>query len=132
MSAQQDGMNRTEVLKASPPMFESRWLDMCSRVHPAVPVLLFAPAIAILLTLGVERVGAVSAIAWVLGGYVFWTLTEYWMHRIVFHFMPRSFVWGVRTTGAGCAALRLEASRTPASRWRPASPIDECRAVRPV
>ncbi len=24
----------------------------------------------------------------VIGGYVFWTLTEYWMHRIVFHFEP--------------------------------------------
>jgi len=81
-------MTRTEVLKASPPMFESRWLDACSRVHPSVPVVLFAPAIAILLVLGVERVGAPAAIAWVLGGYVFWTLTEYWMHRIVFHFEP--------------------------------------------
>jgi dihydroceramide fatty acyl 2-hydroxylase len=81
-------MTRTEVLKASPPMFESRWLDACSRVHPSVPVILFAPAIAILLVLGVERVGAPAAIAWVLGGYVFWTLTEYWMHRIVFHFEP--------------------------------------------
>ena len=40
-------MNRTEALKASPPMFESRWLDACSRVHPSVPVILFAPAIAI-------------------------------------------------------------------------------------
>src|SRR5580765_3179133 len=69
-------MNRTEVLKASPPMFESRWLDACSRVHPSVPVILFAPAIAILMTLGIERVGAVSAVAWALGGYVFWTLTE--------------------------------------------------------
>jgi dihydroceramide fatty acyl 2-hydroxylase len=69
-------------------MFESRWLDACSRVHPSVPVVLFAPAIAILLVLGVERVGAPAAIAWVLGGYVFWTLTEYWMHRIVFHFEP--------------------------------------------
>ncbi len=81
-------MNRTEALKASPPMFESRWLDACSRVHPSVPVILFAPAIAILMTLGIERVGAVSAVAWALGGYVFWTLTEYWMHRIVFHFEP--------------------------------------------
>ena len=53
-------MNRTEALKASPPMFESRWLDACSRVHPSVPVILFAPAIAILMTLGIERVGAVS------------------------------------------------------------------------
>ena len=91
MSAQQDGMTRrTEVLKASPPMFESRWLDACSRVHPSVPVILFAPAIAILMTLGIERVGAVGAVAWALGGYVFWTLTEYWMHRIVFHFEPEA------------------------------------------
>ena len=84
--------SRTEVLKASPPMFESRWLDACSRVHPSVPVILFAPAIAILMTIGIERVGAVGAVAWALGGYVFWTLTEYWMHRIVFHFEPEEVI----------------------------------------
>ena len=81
-------MTRTEALKASPPMFESRWLDACSRVHPSVPVILFAPAIAILLTLGLERDGTAAALAWAVGGYLFWTLTEYWMHRIVFHFEP--------------------------------------------
>jgi dihydroceramide fatty acyl 2-hydroxylase len=89
LSAQQEGMNRTEVLKASPPMFESRWLDACSRVHPAVPVILFAPAIAILFLLGVERDSTPASLAWALGGYLFWTLTEYWMHRIVFHFEPQ-------------------------------------------
>src|SRR6185436_9287946 len=89
MSAQQEGMTTlTEVLKASPPMFESRWLDACSRVHPSVPVILFAPAIAILLTLGFERNGTIAAIGWAVGGYLLWTLTEYWMHRIVFHFEP--------------------------------------------
>jgi sterol desaturase/sphingolipid hydroxylase (fatty acid hydroxylase superfamily) len=88
LSAQQDGMSRTEVLKASPPMFESRWLDACSRVHPAVPVILFAPAIAILFVLGLERDSVPPTLAWALGGYLFWTLTEYWMHRIVFHFEP--------------------------------------------
>jgi dihydroceramide fatty acyl 2-hydroxylase len=88
LSAQQEGMTRTEVLKASPPMFESRLLDACSRVHPSVPVILFAPAIAILLVIGLERVGTADAVGWALGGYLFWTLTEYWMHRIVFHFEP--------------------------------------------
>jgi dihydroceramide fatty acyl 2-hydroxylase len=88
LSAQQEGMSRTEVLKASPPMFESRLLDACSRVHPAVPVILFGPAIAILLVIGFERDSVSSAIGWALGGYLFWTLTEYWMHRIVFHFEP--------------------------------------------
>ena len=88
MSAQQEGTTRTEVLKASPPMFESRLLDACSRVHPSVPVILFLPAVTVLLVLGIERAGTPGALAWALGGYMFWTLTEYWMHRIVFHFEP--------------------------------------------
>jgi dihydroceramide fatty acyl 2-hydroxylase len=88
MSAQQDGMTRTEMLKASPPMFESRLLDACSRVHPAVPVVLFLPAIAILFAIGTERVGTLSVVTLPIAGYLFWTLTEYWMHRIVFHFEP--------------------------------------------
>ncbi len=88
MSAQQETTTRSEVLKASPPMFESRLLDACSRVHPSVPVILFLPAIAILLTLATERVSAGWVVALTMGGYLFWTLTEYWMHRIVFHFEP--------------------------------------------
>jgi dihydroceramide fatty acyl 2-hydroxylase len=89
MSAHQDGTTRTELLRASPPMFESRLLDACSRVHPSVPVILFLPAIVLLLGAGVGRVGAGAAVAWAAAGYVFWTLTEYWMHRIVFHFEPQ-------------------------------------------
>jgi dihydroceramide fatty acyl 2-hydroxylase len=88
MSAQQDGMTRTELLKASPPMFESRLLDACSRVHPSVPVILFLPALVALLVIGIGRAGMLAALGLALGGYVFWTLTEYWMHRIVFHFEP--------------------------------------------
>src|SRR3954465_8839036 len=83
-------MSRTEALKASPPMFESRLLDACSRVHPSVPVILFAPAIAILFVLGVERVGTGAAVLLAVGGYLLWTLTEYWIHRLVFHFEPAS------------------------------------------
>jgi sterol desaturase/sphingolipid hydroxylase (fatty acid hydroxylase superfamily) len=88
MSAQQDGMTRTELLKASPPMFESRLLDACSRVHPSVPVILFLPAIVALLVIGLGRAGTLAALGFAIGGYVFWTLTEYWMHRVVFHFEP--------------------------------------------
>ena len=35
-------MRRTELLKASPPMFQSRLLDRFTRVHPVVPVLIYA------------------------------------------------------------------------------------------
>jgi sterol desaturase/sphingolipid hydroxylase (fatty acid hydroxylase superfamily) len=81
-------MRRSEYLKASPPMFESRLLDRFTRVHPAVPVLIYLPVITVLFVMGAGRVGLLSAIGLALGGYAVWTLTEYWLHRIVFHFEP--------------------------------------------
>jgi dihydroceramide fatty acyl 2-hydroxylase len=80
--------SRTDRLKASPPMFASPWLDRLSRVHPAVPVIVFAPVIAILLAGGLERMAFVRVAGSVAGGYFVWTLTEYWLHRVVFHFEP--------------------------------------------
>jgi dihydroceramide fatty acyl 2-hydroxylase len=80
--------SRTDALRDSPRMFESDLIDRLSRVHPAVPVVLFAPAIALLFALGTTRSGTLGVIALLVGGYLFWTLTEYWMHRIVFHFEP--------------------------------------------
>ena len=82
------GLSRSEVLRASPTMFDTRWLDRVSRVHWSVPLFVFVPTIVALLVLGfVNGVGA-WAIAWIAGGYLIWTLTEYWLHRIVFHFEP--------------------------------------------
>jgi len=74
--------SRTDVLRASPPMFDSRVLDTLSRVHPAVPVMIFVPAI-------------VALSAWALSssaGYALWTLFEYWLHRLIFHFEPQDGV----------------------------------------
>jgi sterol desaturase/sphingolipid hydroxylase (fatty acid hydroxylase superfamily) len=73
-------------------MFESRLLDRFTRVHPVVPVLLFVPCIAVLLVTGVGRLGPVEAVALGAAGYAFWTLTEYWLHRVVFHFEPQGGV----------------------------------------
>jgi len=83
-----EGLSRSELLRASPAMFDNKWLDKVSRVHPLVPLFLFVPAIVALLVLGfVNGVGAMAAV-WLLGGYLVWTLTEYWLHRLVFHFEP--------------------------------------------
>ena len=79
---------RTDALKASPPMFETAWLDKLSRVHPAVPVVIFVPAIGILASFAFARMPALVAVALVAGGYLFWSLTEYWIHRAIFHFEP--------------------------------------------
>jgi sterol desaturase/sphingolipid hydroxylase (fatty acid hydroxylase superfamily) len=81
-------MRRTEYLKASPPMFKSGLLDRFTRVHHLVPLLLFTPVIVLLLAFGVDRLGPWRALGFAIAGYAFWTLTEYWMHRVVFHFEP--------------------------------------------
>ncbi len=80
--------SRTDVLRASPPMFESRVLDALSRVHPIVPVLIFVPGIVALEVWGISQVSVLLSIALLVGGYALWTLFEYWLHRIVFHFEP--------------------------------------------
>jgi sterol desaturase/sphingolipid hydroxylase (fatty acid hydroxylase superfamily) len=81
-------VRRTDVLRASPPMFESRVLDALSRVHPAVPILIFLPAIALLFAWGLSLTSLPVAIGLFAVGYALWTLFEYWLHRLVFHFEP--------------------------------------------
>ena len=83
-----EDLSRSEVLRASPRMFDSDLLDKLSRVHPVVPPLIFVPVIGLLLAEGVIRGTGWLTPVWVLVGYLFWTLTEYWLHRLVFHFEP--------------------------------------------
>jgi dihydroceramide fatty acyl 2-hydroxylase len=80
--------SRTDVLRASPPMFESRLLDALSRVHPVVPLIIFVPGIVLLEAWGLSNGSVPVAIGLLIAGYALWTLFEYWLHRLVFHFEP--------------------------------------------
>jgi dihydroceramide fatty acyl 2-hydroxylase len=82
------GVRRADTLRDSPRMFESDLLDRFSRVHPITPLLFFVPVVALLAGLGIQREGTGPAVLWMLGGLVFWTFAEYWLHRTVFHFEP--------------------------------------------
>ena len=91
---------RAEVLSAAPPMFRSRLLNSLTRTHPVVPLVLYGPVILVMAAFGVQRVGILIAITLLAAGYFTWTLTEYWVHRAVFHLQPRgprseSFVWAI-------------------------------------
>jgi len=77
-------------------MFESNFLDRLSRVHPAVPVIIFLPAISVLFALSIGRVGALAMAGLLVAGYVFWSLSEYWIHRAIFHFEPEESRFGAR------------------------------------
>src|SRR3981081_17675 len=87
-TGEQGPTSRTDVLRDSPPMFESRLLDACSRVHPMVPVIIFGPGIAALTAWSLSNASLPATIGLAIGGYALWTLFEYWLHRIVFHFEP--------------------------------------------
>jgi dihydroceramide fatty acyl 2-hydroxylase len=80
---------RTARLSASPPLFGNRFLDFFSRIHPVMPALIFLPVVAAMIWLGADRgQSAVELPLLVLGGLAIWTLTEYWLHRLVFHWEP--------------------------------------------
>jgi dihydroceramide fatty acyl 2-hydroxylase len=81
-------MRRTDALKASPRMFRSDALDRLTRVHHNVPVAVFGPALVALLWAGAARSTPLAAAGWAAAGWVLWTLTEYWVHRVLFHFEP--------------------------------------------
>ena len=79
---------RSDTLRASPRMFRSNTLDFLSRVHPSVPVIIFGPLIVGMAIWALDRVTVLGLVGLVVGGYALWTLLEYWLHRIVFHFEP--------------------------------------------
>jgi sterol desaturase/sphingolipid hydroxylase (fatty acid hydroxylase superfamily) len=93
-------LTRSEILRTAPPMFSSRLLNSLIRTHPVVPLVLWGPVILALVVFGVQQAGVLLAVALMGGGYLVWTLTEYWVHRAVFHFQPRGprsekFVWAI-------------------------------------
>jgi sterol desaturase/sphingolipid hydroxylase (fatty acid hydroxylase superfamily) len=81
--------NRSARLAASPPLFQSRFLDFFSRIHPVIPAAIYFPVIAALVVLGArDGQGAGELVLLAIGGLLLWTLTEYWLHRKLFHWDP--------------------------------------------
>jgi len=78
-------------------MFDNPVLEWGSRVHPAVPPIIYLPVIAYLLAraIGHENLTVGSVIGVFVLGIVFWSLGEYLLHRFVFHLQPDNR-WGQR------------------------------------
>jgi dihydroceramide fatty acyl 2-hydroxylase len=71
-------------------MFENPLLERLSRVHPAVPPLLYLPVTVFLLARAIshEDLAPLPVAGVFLGGLAFWSLAEYLLHRFVFHLEP--------------------------------------------
>ena len=81
---------RTSTLSDSPDLFENSFLNFFSRVHPAVPAVIFIPIIAFMYWLSFDDgMGVLPVIGLTAAGIVIWTLSEYWLHRLLFHWHPK-------------------------------------------
>jgi dihydroceramide fatty acyl 2-hydroxylase len=81
------GLPRREPRTETTRMFESDLLERFSRVHPAMPFVAWIPIMAFVLYRSVHRhvLGFVATALLFVSGMLLWSLTEYLLHRFVFH-----------------------------------------------
>src|SRR4051812_42958104 len=75
-------------------LFENDLLEKFSHVHPITPLILWAPVISYFLYRAVvlKALGLTAVLGLVSGGFFFWTLFEYLLHRFVFHLKPTGWL----------------------------------------
>jgi dihydroceramide fatty acyl 2-hydroxylase len=84
-------MRASEV---SPRMFENDFLDFFSRTHWLVVPALWLPISAGFVAWASSKgIGAAEIAATYVGGVLLWSISEYWLHRTLFHWIPDTW-WG--------------------------------------
>jgi sterol desaturase/sphingolipid hydroxylase (fatty acid hydroxylase superfamily) len=73
-------------------MFESRFMEFFSHVHPITPVVLFGPLIIYFLyrSFADGNMSILTILSLFMLGILMWTLLEYVVHRYVFHYEPKT------------------------------------------
>jgi sterol desaturase/sphingolipid hydroxylase (fatty acid hydroxylase superfamily) len=73
-------------------IFKNPILESFTHVHPIVPLVLWSPIIIFLFYRGIAVIGlnAFEFLYLFLGGILLWTITEYTLHRFVFHWNSKS------------------------------------------
>jgi 4-hydroxysphinganine ceramide fatty acyl 2-hydroxylase len=73
-------------------IFKSDFLEMFTHVHWSVPIILFLPVVLyfVYLTVQSPEIGSSEGVLLFLVGLFVWTLTEYLLHRFVFHYEPKT------------------------------------------
>ncbi|MCJ7552713.1 MAG: sterol desaturase family protein [Ignavibacteriaceae bacterium] len=80
--------NKDETVR----MFDNNLFEALSRVHPSVPLIIYVPVIFYVLYLSIwqRQLSALNIIILIILGIFIWTITEYMLHRFIFHFQPQS------------------------------------------
>ena len=71
-------------------MFKSSFLELFSKVHWTIPLFIFIPIISYLMYQAVTSptIALWEVLGWFIGGIAIWTVTEYVLHRWLFHYEP--------------------------------------------
>ncbi len=83
--------NKDETVR----MFENDFMEALSKVHFTVPLFIYLPVVAFFLyrSIGIYSLSFITILSLLVLGIFVWTLTEYTLHRFIFHFVPDSN-WG--------------------------------------
>lgn len=78
-------------------LFKNNLLEALTHVHPIVPLLFWSPVVVFLLWLSLtaNELTIMQVASMALPGLLVWTLTEYLLHRYLFHF-PATSAFGKR------------------------------------
>ncbi len=73
-------------------MFKSDLMEALSKVHPAVPIIIYFPVISYFLFKSIMEldISFINIVTLILLGISIWTITEYTLHRFIFHFKFKS------------------------------------------
>jgi len=73
-------------------LFKSDFLEVFTHVHWSVPLIIYVPVVSYLLyrAAGAPELSLTSGALLLMAGIFFWTITEYLLHRFVFHYEPTS------------------------------------------
>jgi len=85
--------NKDETIR----LFDNDFLEALSRVHWSVPLWIFIPIISYFFyrSIFIFNLSLESILLWFFIGIIVWTFTEYFLHRFIFHYQPKS-EWGNR------------------------------------
>ncbi len=80
--------NKDETVR----MFKSDFFEVLSKVHFTVPLYIYVPVIAYFLyrSIGMFHLSSLNILVYILFGAFIWTITEYTLHRFIFHFPAKS------------------------------------------
>ncbi len=80
--------NKDETVR----MFKSDFFEALSKVHFTVPLYIYLPIIGYFLyrSIGMFHLSTLNIFVYILFGAFIWTITEYTLHRFIFHFPAKS------------------------------------------